>query len=301
MSAPLPKALLNALGHLEAADAPHALVTLVDGVGSIPAAVGAKMVVDASGLRAGTIGGGTLEVRAVEHALRLLETPDASRCALVRWNLQRDLGMTCGGVATLLFEAQVTARWRVVVFGAGHVAQALVRCLLLLDCRVICVDPRPDWLARLPVAERLQVVHLPEPVLYAPDLRDGDSIACVTMGHRFDAPILHAILQSPLRPSYLGVIGSDTKRRRLLRELQAAGIAPDRLGILRCPIGLPLCGKAPAEIAISIVAELLQARHRVPASADTEPVWDERQPIAKEPALQGAGEPAARDGEHAPA
>lgn len=262
MRPPLPKALLDQLMELTATGTPHVIVTLVEGVGSTPADVGAKMVVDASGVRAGTIGGGTLEVRAVEHAQRLLDDRGGAACALERWNLQRDLGMTCGGVATLLFEAMATPPWRVVVFGAGHVAQALVRCLLLLDCRVVCIDPRPEWLARLPVAEQLMPLCLPEPTEYVPSLRNGDAIACITMGHRFDLPILQAVLQASLRPAYLGVIGSEIKRRRLERDLRAAGIPATRLADLRCPIGLPISGKAPGEIAVSIAAEILQQRHR---------------------------------------
>jgi xanthine dehydrogenase accessory factor len=82
----------------------------------------------------------------------------------------------------------------------------------------------------------------------------------MTMGHRTDFPILRAILARPLETAYLGVIGSRAKRQVLVRELAEAGIAAGALDRLRCPIGLPIGGNQPGEIAVSVVAEILQLR-----------------------------------------
>ena len=81
----------------------------------------------------GTVGGGKVENKSIGHAQSLLAGTAGSAasqtCQLVEWNLQRDVGMTCGGVVKLLFEAYNFHEWRIVVFGAGHVAQALARVL----------------------------------------------------------------------------------------------------------------------------------------------------------------------------
>jgi len=64
------------------------------------------------------------------------------RVALVEWNLKRDVGMTCGGSVSLLLETYNIGVWKIVIFGAGHVAQALTALLMTLRCQVTVVDPR---------------------------------------------------------------------------------------------------------------------------------------------------------------
>ena len=111
---------------------PFCCVTLVDSVGSAPADVGAKMLVTREGLCAGTIGGGKIEARALIEAAQMLDL-GTSNARFEEWNLQTDLAMTCGGVVRLFFESFGIARWPIAVFGAGHVAQGLIRVLLPLD------------------------------------------------------------------------------------------------------------------------------------------------------------------------
>lgn len=259
---PAPHGFIERLAELAAEGRPFAVVTLVEVVGSGPQEAGTKMLVDAGGLRFGTVGGGRVEHQAIRRAQELLGQPEPPACLLVEWNLQQDVGMTCGGVVKLLFEPQLAHDWRVVVFGAGHVAQAVVRCLLLLDCRIACIDPRREWLERLPEGPRLERIELAEPRDWVANLTPADAVVCMTMGHRTDLPILEQILQAGLRPWYLGVIGSAAKRKVLARDLAAAGLPAGAIDAIRCPIGLPLGGNQPGEIAISLVAELLDLRGR---------------------------------------
>ena len=257
---PAPHGLIERLAEMAADGKPFVLVTLVEAIGSTPQDAGTKMLVDATGLRFGTVGGGKVEQRAIAEAQALLADPAAKPCTLVEWNLKRDVGMTCGGTVRLLFEAYHVHPWRVVVFGAGHVGQAVVRCLLLLDCQVACIDSRAEWLDRLPDAPQLEKVRLDEPRDYVPQLRSGDHIVCMTMGHVTDRPILEAIFRSGVDVASIGVIGSRAKREVLRRELEAAGIPVASIERLRCPIGLPLGSNQPGEIAVSVAAEILQMR-----------------------------------------
>ena len=257
---PAPHGLIERLAEMAADGKPFVLVTLVEAIGSTPQDAGTKMLVDATGLRFGTVGGGKVEQRAIAEAQALLADPAAKPCTLVEWNLKRDVGMTCGGTVRLLFEAYHVHPWRVVVFGAGHVGQAVVRCLLLLDCQVACIDSRAEWLDRLPDAPQLEKVRLDEPRDYVPRLRPGDHIVCMTMGHVTDRPILEAIFRSGVDVASIGVIGSRAKREVLRRELDAAGIPVASIERLRCPIGLPLGSNQPGEIAVSVAAEILQMR-----------------------------------------
>ncbi|GAB1343725.1 XdhC family protein [Gemmatimonas sp.] len=244
---------------------PVVLVTLVARQGSTPQDIGARMLVDATGRLEGTIGGGKLERRVIDEArawlLTLPGAPDAVPCLLHEWNLQRDIGMTCGGVATLLFEAHHVAPWRVVVFGAGHVAQALVRTLQGLDCSVVCIDSRPEWLAQLPESPALSAIALDDPSMWAAFVQDHDAVLCMTMGHATDVPILRALHAAGRQPSFLGVIGSDAKRKMLVKQLRADGVRDAWLSRLQCPVGFPIGGNQPGEIAVSVAAALLAHRH----------------------------------------
>jgi xanthine dehydrogenase accessory factor len=258
----VPHGFVEKLAELSATGRAFVSVTLVATIGSTPSDAGTKMLVDDRGLVFGTVGGGRVENRAIGHAQTLLTAAanGAPTCQLVDWNLQRDVGMTCGGVVKLLFEAYNFRDWRVIVFGAGHVAQALVRLLLLLECRVVCIDPREDWLAKLPQSPKLRAISMAEPRDFVPELRPDDYVLCMTMGHKTDRPILQAILEQRVEPRYLGVIGSQAKRRVLVRELGESGVAPDMAERFRCPIGLPMGTNQPGEIAVSIAAELIQCR-----------------------------------------
>lgn len=260
---PAPHGVIERLAEMAADGKPFVLVTLVEAVGSVPQDVGTKMLVDASGLRFGTVGGGKVEQRAIATAQELLADSASKPCTLVEWNLKRDVGMTCGGTVRLLFEAHHLHPWRVVVFGAGHVGQAVVRALLLLDGRVVCVDSRTEWLDRLPDASPLEKVLLAEPRDFVTRLEAGDYVLCMTMGHATDRPILEAIFRAGLVLPYLGVIGSRAKREVLCRELMAAGVSTAQLAPLRCPVGLPIGGNQPGEIAVSVAAEIIEVRSRI--------------------------------------
>lgn len=257
---PTPHGFIEKLAELSRSGGPFVSVTMVDAVGSTPQDAGTKMLVDPSGLLFGTVGGGRVENQAIQFAQRMLVDHEAAATQFVEWNLQRDVGMTCGGTVKLYFEAHNHRTWRIVVFGAGHVAQSLVRCLLELECQIVCIDPRPDWLAKLPHSGKLTKLPTDDMPAQVALLSDDDFVVSMTMGHRTGRPILEEIFRQGKHPAYLGVIGSAAKRKVLLRELFEAGIAPGQADHFRCPIGLPLGQNQPGEIAISVAAELIQVR-----------------------------------------
>ncbi len=123
-------------------------IVLVSARGSTPANAGARAIVVASGIICGTVGGGKVEAKAISHAQNLLNSVE-NLVDFVIWNLQKDVGMTCGGEVKLYFEVHNHNAWKVAVFGAGHVAQALVPLLTTLDCAITCIDSRAEWLNRL--------------------------------------------------------------------------------------------------------------------------------------------------------
>ncbi len=246
------------------------IVTISAQRGSVPAETGSKAVVTRDGLITGNLGGGKVEVKAVAEAIGMLDGTE--ECRLVTWNLQQDVEMTCGGEMTFLFErVSPEPPWHVLVFGAGHVSQALVRLLATLRCKVDVVDTRDEWLSRIPASERVST-HKVERFEHGVDLVTRESfVVSITMGHSTDRPVLSSILKRFGYLPYLGVIGSASKRAVLIRELKEDGIAPESLDPLICPIGLPFGGNDPAEIAVSVAAQLLQTRDALKAAADRSP------------------------------
>ncbi len=175
------------------------------------------------------------------------------------WNLQTDIGMTCGGEVKLFFDVHATTAWPIVVFGAGHVAQALVRLLVQLDCHVTCIDTREEWLAKLPEDLKLKKICAKNPCEHVTAQPEEAYFVLMSKGHATDLPVLAEILSHRDAP-YVGVIGSPQKASVLRRDLKAQGIAVEKIESFHCPMGLPIGNNTPIEIAISVTAQLLQRR-----------------------------------------
>jgi xanthine dehydrogenase accessory factor len=265
---PTPHGFVERLAELSRSGLPFVCVTMVEAVGSTPQDAGSKMLVTAAGLETGTVGGGRIEHKAIEHAESMLcaglPIPRASAptTQLVEWNLKRDVRMTCGGTVKLFFETYNHADWRIIIFGAGHVANAVVQCLAQLDCHVTCIDPRSEWLDRVADRPRLRKIRCDEPRSLVAELPSDAFVVCMTMGHATDRPILEEIFRTGRNFPFLGVIGSRAKRAVLLKELAAAGIPAERAAAFHCPIGLDIGTNQPGEIAVSVVAQLIQERDR---------------------------------------
>ncbi|MCH7918143.1 MAG: xanthine dehydrogenase accessory protein XdhC [Planctomycetes bacterium] len=256
-------AYLQNLNELLNSRTPAVSVIMVDATGSTPQDRGSKMLVTQAGLHFGTVGGGRVEFRAIETAQAMLAEHNPNQVTqFVEWNLQKDIGMTCGGVVKLYFEVFNVHPWIIAVFGAGHVAGVLIPMLLNLDCQVTCLDTRQEWLDKLPASIKLRAVHsgdLPGEVEATPQ---DAFVLLMTQGHATDRPILQKLLERGKQP-YLGVIGSKSKAAVLRRELKEAGLSRDKCERFTCPVGLSIGSNLPYEIAISITAQLLEVRDRV--------------------------------------
>ena len=241
------------------------LVVLVESLGSTPQDSGAKMLVTAAGLHAGTVGGGKIEAKAIALATELIQS-GAAAPRFVNWILKTDVGMTCGGSVKLYFEPHPTggagAAWPLWIFGAGHVVQALVPVLAPLDCQITVVDPRPEWLDRLPRARNIRYVQADQPADLVAQMPDHAFLLCLTKGHTSDRPVLQRALADKKFP-FIGVIGSNAKAELLRRELIATGLPAERAAQFHCPVGLTFGTNHPHEIALSIAAQLLTERDRL--------------------------------------
>lgn len=226
--------------------------------GSAPQDLGAKMIVTEKGLDFGTIGGGKVEAHCIKYAIELM-TSDKLAISET-WNLQRDIGMTCGGEVSFFFEvSRVENPWEVTVFGAGHISQELCRLLIKLDCHVTVIDNRKEWLDKLPESKNLTKLHKTEMKEALILINPNSYVAMMTMGHAYDVPILHEALSNFHFP-YLAVIGSKSKRNRMEEELKELGLSSERVKDFICPIGEDFGSNHPVEIAVSVVGQLIRYR-----------------------------------------
>jgi xanthine dehydrogenase accessory factor len=237
-----------------------ALVTIVSATGSTPQRVGAKMLVFPDGRTVGTIGGGCYENDAFWKAR---EAITARRPLNVKYELNDDFaqetGLVCGGQMEVFIEP-VEASPDVYVFGAGHVGYVVAKMAHEVGFRVHVVDDREKFANTERFGPGIDVVveNIPE-WLASHTLPPTAYAVIVTRGHTHDLDALRALTAHPLR--YLGLIGSKAKVKRIFDALREEGIGSELLRAVHAPIGLDIGAITPQEIGVSIVAELIAAKH----------------------------------------
>ncbi len=238
---------------------PIVVATFISVRGSAPQNIGAKAVFDQTGLLAGTVGGGKLEEYAKKKSIEMFSQDDAKPLFETK-NLQKDIGMTCGGEVTLLLEPIGFNIWDIALFGAGHVAQALVPLLLTLNCRLKVIDTRSEWLEKLKDHNKLEKIHCENLAEAVPKLNPKTFMLSITQGHSFDTIVMDQVFKTFGTLPFMGVIGSIPKANSIKKELKENGHADSLLKEIICPVGYPIGGNDPAEIAISIAAQLIEKR-----------------------------------------
>ncbi|MEQ7871297.1 xanthine dehydrogenase accessory protein XdhC [Chromohalobacter salexigens] len=251
-----------ALHRLQRQAQAHVLVSVVGAEGSTPREPGAKMVVTAEACH-DTLGGGRFEYQAIARAREMLATAARGECVatpcLEAFPLGGRSGQCCGGHVSVLFECFAGASMHVALFGAGHVARALVPLLAPLPWHVHWFDSRPDAFDAVEPSPRVDCRPLDAeaPAEGIDALPAGSHALVMTHDHDQDRRLVEALLGRPDIAS-LGLIGSRSKWASFRRRLSEAGIDDSALARVRCPIGIPGAdGKRPYEIALAVAAELL--------------------------------------------
>lgn len=159
---------------------------------------------------------------------------------------------------------------RLILLGGGHVAQPLCRYAADLDFAVTVVDDRPSFAnaARFPEAEHI-VCDAFVPAIAGLTVTRYDYVCVITRGHRYDATCLRALFSGTM-PRYLGLIGSRRRTIELFALLEEEGFPREQIDRVHTPIGLPIGAETPKEIAISILAELIQQRSSRSAEREAE-------------------------------
>lgn len=238
-----------------------ALATVVTATGSTPRDATARMLVLPDGSTRGTIGGGKFESLVIGDAKKLLDDrglPFTRRYDFVPEG-PNAFGAVCGGTVTVLLEVLERSP-RLLVVGAGHCGRALARMAAFAGWEVAVVDERPEQLDPAAFPEGTALVLVKEDYSDLPLPAPHDSVALVSRGHVTDGLAFRRLRGVPV--AYLGMMGSNAKKKALFGALRSEGWGEDELARAHSPIGLDIGAESPEEIAVAIVAELVQARRR---------------------------------------
>ncbi len=222
---------------------PAALATIVEVSGAAPITVGARLLLKGDGSTVGNAGGGGLEQAIIADLRTAL---DENRSRLTHYVLREKgddaIGVLCGGEVRVFIEV-FAPRPTLLIVGGGHIGQPLAEMARVLSYDVRVVDVRAERGAPLDPAGVTAHTY----------------IVLITEDHVADEAALRAVIESPA--PYIGMIGSRRKCGLVLERLRTDGLPLALLARVRAPIGLDLGGRAPAEIALAILAEIEMVRH----------------------------------------
>jgi xanthine dehydrogenase accessory factor len=235
------------------------LTTVVRARGSAPRHLGARMLVLDNGDIQGTIGGGTLEHRVIQDALKLLPygNNELKNYVFDPNGRSGSVGL-CGGAVDILMEV-LRPDPTLLIIGAGHIARPLAQIASVLDMRIVIIDNRKDWANnnRFPDVAAIHIVDyeetsetlapIPEPI------NSNTYVVITTWG--YDLPALEQALAA--KPAFISLVSSPSKARELFRRLIKNDVDPSILKQVHTPAGLDIGAESPAEVALSILAEII--------------------------------------------
>lgn len=220
-----------------------------------------------------TIGGGQLEHKVIEAAREMLQSPVPAQ-KIDHFPLATKAGQCCGGSVTVLIESFPVTAMRLAVFGAGHVARALMQVLAQCDARIDWIDSREDQFPD-EVTGNVKLVIQDEPESYVNELSNEHRALILTHDHALDYRLTSALL-SETEIDYIGLIGSGTKAERFFANLKSEGFSEQELERVHCPVGLTsVKGKLPMEIAVSIAAQVLSLDPQAASEIKPDLTWKE--------------------------
>jgi xanthine dehydrogenase accessory factor len=216
------------------------------------------MLVYADGRTLGSVGGGELESRVLAEARQVLVDSTPRLLAFNMSEPERGDPGVCGGQVEVFVEP-IQPQPLLVVIGAGHVGRAVVHLASWLGFRVAVSDDRAEFAnpEALPGADDYYPVPLAELTSHL-EITPWTYLILTTRGVDIDVPGLPALLDSPA--AFIGVIGSKRRWATTRQQLLEAGILPEKLDRVRSPVGIELHAETPEEIAVSIMAEIIQQR-----------------------------------------
>lgn len=246
---------IDALRQMEALNE-HAVMVTYTGKQNQMDAFGEKMLITSS-TTSGSLGDKKLDNFAADHVCSLLETEEKTT-KLVFHPLNDSKGRLPDDSEALLFEIIRPCDFHITLFGAGHVGTAIIALLdLTVPCKVTWVDSRQEIFPEH-TSHKVDIHCLASPDKIVSNIPKHSYCLVMTHSHELDQTICEAVLKRQ-DIGFLGLIGSETKKKRFVKRMREKGLGETELTRLVCPIGISgINSKTPSAIAISVVAQLLQ-------------------------------------------
>ena len=236
----------------------YVLASVIFKTGSTPRDSGTKMVITADHSY-DTVGGGRLEFMVIQRAREMILQDHDQQC-LENFPLAAKTQQCCGGSVSILLECFQSQQVNVHVFGAGHVAKALMKILPELEMKLHWIDSRADQFPSSATKD-VQRYVMENPVAHVAAMQAQAYALILTHDHALDYRLVEALLDRK-DCAYIGLIGSQTKAKRFKRRLKSASFSQTEIDSVVCPVGLSsVPGKRPMEVAVSISAQLIQQCH----------------------------------------
>jgi xanthine dehydrogenase accessory factor len=257
---PAERTIYQVLAEIERTNQLAVLCTVVRSRGSTPRRASSKMLVYPDGSLLGSVGGGEMESRVIAEARQAMQD---GKSRLVEYNMsdpsRGDPGV-CGGQMEIFVEP-LLPKPTLVLVGAGHVGKAVVHLARWLGFRVAVSDDRPEFCTpdAVPGADEYHPVPLAE-LTSRLAVNPWTYFVLTTRSVDIDVPGLPSLLESPA--AYIGVIGSTRRWATTRQQLLDKGVPQEALERIHSPMGLDLRAETPEEIAVSILAEIIQVMHR---------------------------------------
>lgn len=233
-----------------------ALCIIVETKGSSPRKAGSKMIVFEDGTQEGTIGGGSLELRVVEDAKEILKGTNAQKFS---YDLGDDLSMNCGGYAEVYVEP-ILPQQQLYIFGAGHIGKVLAKYAPDFGFAVTLIDKREETEKTIDQYTITRDTRDYTEAANDIDFNNQSFIVIVSPKHKYDEEILEIVAKKPA--AYIGMIGSKNKvvkaKERILKEKILTKQELDKVDM---PIGIKFNSQTPEEIAISILAKMIDVKN----------------------------------------
>jgi xanthine dehydrogenase accessory factor len=235
------------------------LATIVQIRGSVPSFQTAKMLVRDDGSILGSVGGGCVEADVWAAAQDVIRE---EKSRVMTFDLTEESmaegGLICGGKVEIFVEPVLPVP-EMVIFGAGHISTQVSKIATIAGFRTTIVDNRPIYAnaERFPEAEAIHSESF-EKAFETMTPTENTYLVIVTRGHQEDENVLRWAVGTNAR--YVGMIGSKRKIRTITDHLVEEGIDRARLERVHMPIGLDIGAVTPEEIAVAIVAEMIQIR-----------------------------------------
>lgn len=247
--------LMEKVAMLNRQNETFALAMIIESKGSTPQHVG-KMIVYRDGTIEGTVGGGLAEYYIIEESVKAIQV---GKSKIVEYKLNKHakdgIQMNCGGTLRVFIEVY-SSRPELVLCGAGHLGHALAMLADFLEIPYCIVDDRVGYCTkeRFPNATNLYVNEDIEKALLAADLNENSYVVIVTKDG--DDIVLKTALKFPI--AYVGMVASKRKVITIFEKLKSEGVTQQQLDQVHSPIGLEMGSETTAEIAISIIGEIIK-------------------------------------------